>query len=124
MKFYQIVVTHLIRARVVAYKRSVIVVLVLQLLTLIFVFWAQNYLPPMIPLLYGQPSGAEQLVTKRTLFALPLLTLSLFIASTFIMEWIKDRFIDQILIGTSFIISLLSLFAAYKIIFLVGSFNL
>lgn len=122
MKVYQIIVTHLIRARVVAYKRSVIALLVLQLITLAFVFWAQAYLPPTIPLLYGKPSGAEQLVTKRTLFALPGLTLSLFALGIIIMEGIKDRFIDQILIGTAFIVSLLSIFATYKIVFLVGSF--
>lgn len=123
MKFHQILVTQLIRARVIAYKRTVIVVLVLQLATLAFVFWAQSHLPPMIPLLYGKPNGAEQLVTKGTLFVLPALTLSLFAFGTIIMESIKDRFIDQILIGTSFIVSLLSLFATYKIVFLVGSFN-
>lgn len=96
--------------------------LVLNLLTVLCVIAVRNFLPPISPLLYGRPEGASQLVPTLWLILTPAVALALTVLNLFLTRIVKDLFMQQILITSAFLVSLLSTITILKIIFLVGFF--
>lgn len=82
----------------------------------------KNWLPPLVPLFYGKPSGSGQLVTTYELLIAPGVSLLVIIINTFLSLYIPDLFLKKTLIIGAFLLSLLTAITVFKIIFLVGFF--
>lgn len=93
---------------------------VLIILTATAVGLTFNNLPPVVPLLFGLPTGMEQLVKTPFLFAAPGSALIITILNTVIAVYLKDEYLKKILAVSSLFISLLSAITVVKIILLVG----
>lgn len=77
-------------------------------------------LPPVIPLFFGRPAGAGQLVPTFGLFIAPGAALIITLLNTILAIYLTDNFLKKILAVSSFFISLLSVITIIKIILLVG----
>lgn len=95
---------------------------VLNVSTVLILLGIQNIIPPVAPLLYGRPEGAGQLVPSMWLIIAPLVSIFLSVLNTLLIKLVKDRFIQQILVISAFLISLLTTITVLKIVFLVGFF--
>lgn len=93
-----------------------------NVLTILAVLLVHGYLPPVVPLFYGLPGGAGQLVASLGLLIGPgigILVTSLNIGLT---AFTKDLFFKKTLVVSSAFVSMLITIATLKIIFLVGFF--
>ena len=79
-------------------------------------------LPPIIPVLYGLPTGESQLLPTLGLFIVPTVALAITIANFFVGYMVKDKFSLKILIAVSTLASILSTITVVKIVLLVGFF--
>lgn len=82
----------------------------------------RTFLPPVIPMFYGKPTGAEQLGNYWLLFIIPGVSMLISAVNLFISVSIKDEFIKKILAVSSLTISLMATVTVVKIILLVGFF--
>lgn len=98
-----------------------ITIFLLNIIVLIFIFAVKNLLPPEIPLLYGKPSGEEQLVPKIYLFIPPSLAIVFLLLNLILIKFIKDKFLQYSLLSLSLIITILSTITVLKIISIVGN---
>ena len=94
----------------------------IDLVLVIIVLALRNFLPPVVPLFYGLPSGENQLVPQLGLLIVPGVSLLITILNTSIASSSKDEFFKTTLIVSSALISVLAAVAVLKIIFLVGYF--
>lgn len=95
---------------------------VLNILVVLTIIGVKSFLPPVVPLLYGRPEGGMQLLPSLGLILAPGVALTITFINLLLIRFIKDRFIGQVLIISSFLISLLTTITVLKIIFLVGFF--
>ena len=99
-----------------------IIFFVLNLAIIFAIVLIKDFLPPVVPLFYGLPTGEEQLVASMFL-TLPAIIASLItIINTVLIKLIPDDFLHKILLGiiiTSFSLSTITI---VKIVTLVGSF--
>lgn len=95
---------------------------ILDLVTMSVILLVKGYLPPIVPLLYGRPSGESQLVPTLILLAAPALSIFFIIINWLITNLITDLFAKKLLIITTFLLSLLTSITVFKIIFLIGFF--
>ncbi|MBM4402454.1 MAG: hypothetical protein FJ044_04380 [Candidatus Cloacimonetes bacterium] len=81
----------------------------------------KNVIPPEVPLWYLQPWGETQLAPGNYLWGLPGIAMLVLIANLFLAKlfYRRERFISQLLIFTSTIVSFLLGFAFYRIMRLV-----
>lgn len=107
---------------ILPYRNWVIGLISVNLLILLAIFFLKRFLPPVVPLFYGKPYGAEQLTTQSSLFLIPLVALFITIINTIINFVIKDEYLQKILVGGMVICTLLASVTLLKIVFLVGSF--
>lgn len=96
--------------------------LVLIVFTLAVILIARNFLPPVVPLLYGRPEGAGQLVNSLGLLIAPAATFVIALINIILSGIIKQVFIQKVLIISTFLISVLTAITVLKIVFLVGMF--
>lgn len=89
---------------------------------IVIIFLIRSFLPPVVPLFYGRPEGEGQLIPTLGLAIAPLAALVLSAVNLILTKLVKDEFIRQILIISTFLISLLTFITVIKIIFLVGFF--
>lgn len=94
----------------------------LSVLTILFVIAIQKKLPPQIPLFYGLPEGEDQLTSKIGLIIPSFFALTITLFNAFLTSLLKNKFLRETLILSSFTISVLSLITTIKIALLVGSF--
>lgn len=94
----------------------------INLFSALAIFLTRNLLPPVVPLLYGHPEGAEQLVPKLGLLVAPAVAMIITIINLLLTRLIKNEFLQKILVLSAFLISVLAAITILKIIFLVGSF--
>lgn len=92
------------------------------LATLLSALLAQRFLPPQIPLFYGQPEGEAQLAPSLALFLPGAFSLLLLAVNVGLSGLIKDAFIKKSLVIASLVVSIFAGIATLKIIFLVGGF--
>jgi len=104
------------------FKGGIYASFVICVFLILVVFVLQKFLPPQVPLFYGEPVGENQLVSSRGLALAPVFALAITIANTFIATKIEDDFTQKILITASLFISILVFLTLTRIIFLVGSF--
>jgi len=94
----------------------------INLLLVIIVIALRSFLPPVVPLFYGLPSGESQLVPSLGLLIVPGVSFLITILNITVALSFKDEFFKKTLIVSSALISVLALIAVLKIIFLVGYF--
>ena len=94
--------------------------LALGVLSLVFSLIAQRFLPPVVPLLYGLPSGADELIPSWLLIIAPGISLLITGLNIFLALKLKDKFIKTILSTSALLLAVLSTITVLKIVFLVG----
>ena len=98
-----------------------VALLLVNLLAVLLILVLKNLLPPIIPLFYGRPYGAEQLAAQGSLVIPPLVAFAVCVVNIAISLSVSDEFLDKVLFGGMFVSTLLSLVTVAKIIFLVGN---
>jgi hypothetical protein len=93
-----------------------------DVLSVITILAVKNLLPPVVPILYGKPEGAEQLVPVLGLLIAPLAALIIGVVNLIIAYFLKGAFLKKILVLGTFLVSILSLITVLKVVFLVGFF--
>lgn len=94
----------------------------LNLILIILVLGLKGFLPPVVPLFYGLPSGTDQLVSSIFLVVAPVSSLIITLINILISNLIKDIFLKRALIISSVFVSLLFAITLVKIVLLVGFF--
>lgn len=95
----------------------------INLVVILFVLIAKNFLPPVVPLFYGKAVGEQQLIASLGLTIPPLVSLLITAINFSINRWfIKDLFLKNALLIASVFTSILSAITVLRIIFLVGLF--
>lgn len=94
----------------------------LSALSIVAVIGLRSYLPPVVPLFYGLPSGVNQLVPTLGLLIVPITSLAITTLNIFLTKFTKDLFFKMTLIVASTFISVLTAITIFKIILLVGFF--
>lgn len=90
--------------------------------TILFVVFLQNFLPPQIPLFYGLPKGEEQLASTLSLLIPSLATLAIAVLNFSLALILEEDFIQKALVYTVIICLFFSTITTLKIILLVGNF--
>jgi hypothetical protein len=94
----------------------------LAILNLIIVLIVQNNLPPEVPLFYGLAEGPEQLSSSLGLTIPGVVSLVIIAINLTLAILLRNKFLQQTLILTSFAVSIFSIITTIKIILLIGSF--
>lgn len=94
----------------------------LNMLSAIGTIAIKSFMPPLIPIFYGRPTGADQLASFWFIFLIPGVAISITITNLFISISLKDDLIKKIIAISSFIISGMATFTIIKIILLIGFF--
>jgi hypothetical protein len=86
---------------------------------LILVRWPM--LPPLVPLWYSRPWGADQLAHPAWLFMLPLGSMFWYLTNTIVAAYVTSEYLvfTQTLFLTSLVTSFLSFITLIKILFIV-----
>lgn len=104
------------------YKGCVYFSLILNAVLLAAIFAIRTFLPPVVPLFYGLPSGYEQLTPSLWLMLIPSLGIFVTLMNIGLSNFTSDVFLKRALIISSAFISLLLAIAVIKIVLLVGFF--
>ena len=105
-----------------AFKNLFLASITINLIEVITVFALRNFLPPLLPLFYGRPSGGTELTSTFGLMIAPAAALLLTVANLIASSLVKDEFLKKILAISALAVSALVLITVAKIIFLVGLF--
>lgn len=104
----------------VPYKNWVFSLLAANVLLALVIYFMLPSLPPVVPLYYGRPYGAEQLSPSWGLI-IPSLTAALVcLVNTIVIVTIKDDFLKKVLLGGVLVSSILSAITVIRIVLLVG----
>jgi hypothetical protein len=95
---------------------------VLILLTAVGILSIKSFLPPLIPLFYGKPSGAEQLAPTWFFFIIPGVSLLIAGVNLLVNTLAGDEVVKKILAVGTLVISIMAAVTVAKIILLVGFF--
>lgn len=104
------------------YKGCIYFSFALNIIVVIVYFLLKNLLPPVVPLFYGLPGGAEQLVPSLEILIAPTIGIFITIVNITVSNITNDIFVKRMLIVSSAATSLLLTFTVIKIILLVGFF--
>lgn len=105
------------------FRKYLFITIVINILLIAVSFLIQQWLPPEIPLFYGQVQGSKQLAPSLGIAIPALVSLVILSINLLISQLVAADFLKKILIITAISLSLLSLITTLKIIFLVGSFS-
>ncbi len=94
----------------------------LSVLSIVGTLIIRSFLPPLIPLFYGKPEGAEQLAPAWFILIIPGVSILITATNLFVNKSVEDKFIKKVLAITSLVISLMATITVVKIITLVGFF--
>ena len=97
-------------------------IFVFNLLVILFIVLFESKLPPEIPLYYGRPKGDEQLAKSLYLLIPPIFSAVVVVVNLAIMKLAIQEFLQKILLGVAFLITILSTITVAKIFLLVSSF--
>ena len=101
-------------------KNLFLVSIVINLVFILLGLFANLILPPEIPLFYGLPKNSEQL-TRSIFIVLPsLVSLVMTLVNITISVKVDSQYLKRVMAFASTGITILSIIATYKIIFLVG----
>lgn len=104
------------------WKKTILLIFIVNIITIIVVCLQLPKLPPVVPLYYGNPAGEEQLGPVRGLFIPPGFTLVVWVTAVLITKAYKNSFIETLLVLSLCVLTVLSTVTVFKIMFLVGSF--
>jgi hypothetical protein len=104
------------------YRNYFLAAAIVCFITALLILILKNNLPPLVPLLYGRPSGEAELTITAGLFIAPGVALIITFVNLLISLWVKDDFLKKILAVSSIVISALVAITIVRIIFLVGFF--
>lgn len=93
----------------------------INLFAIIWVLVSQNKLPPEVPLFYGMTRGAHQIAPRLFLVTPSLAAILIVAINFFISLLLSDRFLKQVLVGSSILASLFAIVTIFKISLLVGN---
>ncbi len=96
--------------------------LILNFVVVLAVVFLKDFLPPIVPLLYGQPVGAGQLVNRLELLIAPGISTIIIGVNVLLSLTTKDSFSKKVLAISSLAICILTTITVIKIFFLVGFF--
>lgn len=99
-----------------------LVAIIINILSAAAILLLHGFLPPIIPLFYGRPTGASELAGPLWLLIVPGISLLITIINLLLDVWSKDVFLKKILAVTALIVSFIGLIAVIKIGLLVGFF--
>ena len=96
-------------------------ILILFMISMGMLLWRWRMLPPMVPLWYSRPWGADQLAHPYWLFILPVASLILYGINFLVSMYVTAEYLifTQMLFLSSLIVSVLSFIALIKILFLI-----
>lgn len=96
-------------------------VVIFFILGMILIVSRWTSLPPQLPLWYAKPWGDDQLAWRGWIFILPVGALLIYLVNLILSVYLAAEYLifAQILALTSLVVSLMSLIALAKIIFLV-----
>jgi len=104
------------------FKKLFFIALGINIASLGVALVAQVFLPPQVPLYYGQ-AETEKVIASSLALVLPALVSLTFLGINFLIGLtIKDEFLKKVLVISSFAASLFATTTIIKIVFLVGSF--
>ncbi len=106
----------------IPYRGCIYASVFLNTVSAIAIFALKGFLPPVVPLFYGLPTGAEQLTPTLGLLLVPAVGLIITFINVFVSVISKDDFLKKSLIISSVFISLLLTITVIKIVLLVGFF--
>lgn len=109
------------RIRKIPFYQIVLPALIINSMLIVLIAVSGNFLPPEIPLFYGQPVSTAQLAPTLWL-ALPAgVSLLLVGINTTLTKIVEDNFLAKALVGALIATTVLSTITIIKIIFLVGN---
>lgn len=94
----------------------------LSAVSIIAILGLLNYLPPIVPFLYGLPAGSDQLISSLGLLIAPSINILIIVLNIVLASFSKDLFFKRTLIVSGLFVSILTTITVLKIIFLVGFF--
>ena len=96
-------------------------VLASAILSVLFIIWRWNRLPPLIPLWYSRPWGTDQLTSPFWLILLPAGGVAIYYINRMISKHITSEYLifTQMLYLSALLVNILSLVTLVKILFLV-----
>ena len=94
----------------------------MALVSILSILIAKSFLPPVIPIFFGKPTGDEQLASYWFLFTIPGISIIISTINIIVSTSGKDEFIKKVLAVGSFLISFMATVTVTKIILLVGFF--
>ncbi len=100
--------------------RFVLVGLIINFVVVLFVTFAREKLPLLVPLWYGAPAGETQLADRMTLVIPPFIASGVVFFGAIIAKFINDSFLQSVVVGVGVLCTILSTIAVFKIILLVG----
>ena len=103
-------------------KRLLYMSFCVSLFNIVLVLILQRFLPPQVPLFYGEAVGESQLTTNIGLTIPGVVAFSVTVINLIISLFLESVFLKKTLILTALSVSLLSFITTIKIILLVGSF--
>lgn len=104
------------------FRNFVFFSVIIDVFLVIAVLAVRNYLPPIVPLLYGRPTGAGQLIPSLFLISAPISSIIITFLNIFLSNLTGDIFIKKILALSSFLLSVLVAITIIQIVLLVGFF--
>lgn len=96
----------------------------IALFNIVLVIALQRFIPPEVPLFYGEAVGENQLTTNLGLIIPGIVAVVVTLINLTLSFLLENAFLQKVLILSAFAVSLLCLITSVKIILLVGSFNL
>lgn len=109
-------------AKNLAFKNLFLASVVIDVVTSLAIVILKNFLPPVLPLFFGLPTGETQLVGHLGLLIAPAAAFLLTILNLNVSLLIKDQFLKKILAVSALVVSVLIVITIVKIILLVGFF--
>lgn len=108
--------------KTIPFKGCVYFAFGLNLILSVLIFTLKGFLPPVVPLFYGLPVGADQLVPSLALVIAPVTGLIITLINIFIVNLTRDNLLKKALIISGTFVSTLLAITVVKIILLVGFF--
>jgi hypothetical protein len=105
-----------------AFKNLFLASIIINLIEAAAIIALKNFLPPLLPLFYGRPTGGTQLTSTFGLMIAPGIAILLTVANLIVSSVVKDEFLKKILAISALAVTVLVLITVTKIIFLIGLF--
>ncbi len=103
------------------WKKTIATITAVNLTTMVFTYLELHRIPSIVPLYYGNPTGAEQLGPVSGLFIPPSFVLVSLVTAILINKAYKNDFLESLLILSLSVLTVFSTVTIFKILFLVGN---